>query len=96
MIRALKSIKNLHFDWSLLCKVYNVWTKKDRGVIFHDTEESDSGLENDTEETDFGLENDRNLANFHQNTWVSKLVFSWDPFVLSRKCTSYNLQRSYK
>ena len=22
--RALKSLKNLHFDWFLLCKVYNV------------------------------------------------------------------------
>ena len=28
LIRALKSLKNLHFDWSLLCKVYNVWPKK--------------------------------------------------------------------
>ena len=28
LIWALKSLKNLHFDWSLLCKVYNVWPKK--------------------------------------------------------------------
>ena len=28
MIRALKSLKHLHFVWSLLCKVYNVWPKK--------------------------------------------------------------------
>ena len=28
LIRTLKSLKNLHFDWSLLCKVYNVWPKK--------------------------------------------------------------------
>ena len=28
LIRALKSLKNLHFDWFLLCKVYNVWPKK--------------------------------------------------------------------
>ena len=27
LIRALKSLKNLNFDWSLLCKVYNVWPK---------------------------------------------------------------------
>ena len=40
MIWALKSLKNLHFDWSLSCKVNNVWPKKYRGVIFHDTEES--------------------------------------------------------
>ena len=28
LIRALKSLKHLHFDWSLLCKVYNVWPEK--------------------------------------------------------------------
>ena len=28
LIRALKSLKTLLLDWSLLCKVYNVWTKK--------------------------------------------------------------------
>ena len=28
LIRALKSLKSLHFDWSFLCKVYNVWPKK--------------------------------------------------------------------
>ena len=28
LIWALKSLKNLHFDWSLSCKVHNVWPKK--------------------------------------------------------------------
>ena len=28
LIRALKSLKYLHFDWPLLCKVYNVWPRK--------------------------------------------------------------------
>ena len=27
-IQALKSLKNLHFHWSLLCKAYNLWPKK--------------------------------------------------------------------
>ena len=27
LIRAFKSQKNFHFDWSLSCKVYNVWFK---------------------------------------------------------------------
>ena len=27
-VQALKGLKNVHFDWSLLCKVYNVWPKK--------------------------------------------------------------------
>ena len=37
---TIKSLENLHFDWSLLCKVYNVWHKKVQRSIFHDTEES--------------------------------------------------------
>ena len=28
LIRVLKSLKFFYFDWSLLCKVYNVWSKK--------------------------------------------------------------------
>ena len=28
LIRAIKNFKNLHFDWSRSCKVYNVWPKK--------------------------------------------------------------------
>ena len=41
LIWALKSLNNkLHFDWSLLWKVYNVWPKKYRGAIFHDAKMS--------------------------------------------------------
>ena len=40
MIWALKTLNNLHFGWSLLCKVYNIWPKKYRGFIFHDAEVS--------------------------------------------------------
>ena len=39
LIQALKGLKHLHFDWSLLCIAYNLWLKKYRGVIFYDTEE---------------------------------------------------------
>ena len=72
LIRALKSLKNLHFDWPLLCKVITFDLKKYRVVIFRDAEK----VHKIWRKTDFGLENDlRNLANFHQNTWkVSKLV----------------------
>ena len=28
LIQALKSLQNFHFDWSLSCKVYNLWPKK--------------------------------------------------------------------
>ena len=36
MIRALKTLSNLHFDWSLICKVCNISPKKYSGFIFHD------------------------------------------------------------
>ena len=39
MTLALESLKSLHFDWFLLCKVYNVWSEKVWRVIFHETEE---------------------------------------------------------
>ena len=40
LIKALKSLSNLLFDWCLLCKVYNVWPKKYKGVLIHDAEVS--------------------------------------------------------
>ena len=39
-IRALKCLKNLRYDWSLLSKVYNGWPEKVQESIFHDDEES--------------------------------------------------------
>ena len=36
---ALGSLKNVHFNGLVLTKIYNVWPKKYRGVIFHDTKE---------------------------------------------------------
>ena len=71
---------------ALIWKVFNVWTEKYRGVIFHHTkvwfkirEKLICHLEN-------GI---RNLANFYH--WkVTKLDLWWDPFVKSRKCMSLN------
>ena len=94
LIWELKSLKNLHFDWSLLRKAYKVWLKKYRGVIFHDALKSRAKFE---EKLTWGLKNDtRNLANFHQNSWkcqnwgfigilLSKVENAWDK----------NLQRSF-
>ena len=63
LIQALESLSNLHFDWSLLCKVYTVWPKMYRGVIFHDTKgELTHGFKNDI----------MNLVNFHQGTKKSE------------------------
>ena len=97
LIWALKSLKNLHFDWSLLCKVYNVWPKKVQRSIFHDTEESCKIWR----KTDlwFGKWHKEFSKFSSEHLKMSKLVFSWDPFVQSRKCMSYKLhelQRSYK
>ena len=36
---ALKSLESFHFNGLLFSKVYIVWAKKYRGVIFHETEE---------------------------------------------------------
>ena len=86
LIRALKSLKNLHFDWSLLCKVYNIWHKKVQGSIFHDTEESCKIWR----KTDlwFGKWHEEFSKFSSEHLKMSKLVFSWDLFVQSRKCMS--------
>ena len=39
LTQALESLKNFHFNVLLLSKVYIVWAKKYRGVIFHETEQ---------------------------------------------------------
>ena len=68
----LKSLKNLHFDWPILYKVYKVWPEKLQRVIIHNTEESCKLKEKLT----CCLENDlKNLVNFHQNTWKCQ---NWD------------------
>ena len=39
LTRALESLKDFHFKGLLFSKVYIVWLKMNRGVIFHETEE---------------------------------------------------------
>ena len=79
LTQALKSLRDLPFDWFLLRKVYNyiilmqsIYTfdlKKYRGVIFHATEEY-AKFEG---KLTCGLDNDkRNLANCHQSTRKSQ------------------------
>ena len=89
LIWALKSLNNLHFDWSLLCKVYNVWPKKYRGAIFHDTEVSctiwrKTGLwfwKWYEEFGKFSLLVKMEVSELE----MSKLGLWWDPFVQNRK-----------
>ena len=89
LIRALKRLKNLHFDWSLLCKVYNVWPEQVQKSyiswlwrVMQNFKKTDLWFGKWHEE--FGKFSSEHLK-------VSKLVFSWDPFVQSRKCMSYKL-----
>ena len=67
LIWALKSLKYLHFDKSLLRRVYNIWPKKYKGVsVYFMTLKSHAKFE---EKLTCGLGNDvKNSANFHQNT----------------------------
>ena len=81
---STRSLKNLHFHWFLLCKVFHVWPKKYRGVIFHDTEGwceiwRNTGLWFGKWHEEFGK-----LSPEHSK--VSKLELWWHPFVQSRKC----------
>ena len=81
LIWALKSPKLL-CDLCLLCKKYNGWPKRYRGVIFNNTEESckiwgKTGLWFGKWHEEFGRFSSDYLK-------VSKLVLSWDHFVQSR------------
>ena len=83
LIRAPKSLNNLHFDWSLPCKAYNFWPKKYKWVIFHDTEVSCKIWG----KTDFwfGKWHDEFGKFSPEHMEVSKLGLWWDPFVQNRK-----------
>ena len=73
LTHALKSLKNVRFDWFLLCKEVNVWPKKKAEKLSFMTLKSDRKLE---EKRTYGLENDKkNLTNFHQST---RKCQNWD------------------
>ena len=73
LVWALKSLKNLYFDWSLLCKACNFWPKKIQRSYLSWHWKSHAKFE---EKLTCGLENDMmNLANFHQNTWKCQNVY---------------------
>ena len=68
LIRALKSLKNLHFNGPLLNKVYSIWANKYLMPL-----KSDAKFE---EKLTCCLENDiRHLTNFYMSTRKSK---NWD------------------
>ena len=64
------SFLNFHFDWFLLCKVYNFLLKKITEELCFMTQKTDAKSE---EKLTCGLKNDmRNLANFYQRTRKSQ------------------------
>ena len=86
LIRALKSLGKLHFDWSLLCKVCNVWPKKDILMTLKSYAKLNWCLENEM----------NNSENFHQSTWKSR-NWDFDGILLSKieNAWTKSLQRSY-
>ena len=82
LIQALKSLENSHFDWSLLCKTYNVWPKR----FVHDTE----GWCKSWRKTDlwFGKWHEEFAKFSPEHLKVSKFELWWDPFVQKRKFMS--------
>ena len=94
LIRALKRLKNLHFDWSLLCKVYNVWPEQVqksyiswRWRVMQNFKKTDLW---------FGKWHE-DLPNFHQNTWKCQM-WCFHGILLPKVENAWttNLQRSSK
>ena len=86
MTLALKSLKNLHFHWFLLCKVFNVWPKKVQRSylswhwrVMQNLKKTDLWSEKWHEK--FGKFSPEHLK-------VSKLGLWLDAFVQSRECMS--------
>ena len=83
---ALKSLKNLHFDWSLSCKVHDFWAKNSSKELSFMIQESDAKFE---EKLTCGVENDKEFGKFSPgHSKASKLRIWWDPFIQSRTCMS--------
>ena len=85
-----KSLKNFHFDWSLLWKVYNVWPKNVQRIYISWRLQKSRKIWRKTDLW-FGKWHEEFDKFSSEHLKVSKLVFSWDPFVRRWKCISYKL-----
>ena len=83
LTRALKSLKNLHFDLLLLHKVYNVWAKMYRGIMALTIDSKFEGKLTCTFQNDM-----RNLANFY---WLKN-----SDFILESKIAELNQNKNSK
>ena len=83
---STRNFQNFYFNWFLSCKVYIIWPKKYRGVIFHDTKEwCKIWRINDLQFGKWHKEFGKFLT---EHLKVSKFGLLWDPFIQSRKCMS--------
>ena len=80
LAQALKNHKNLHFDWFLLCKVFNVWPKK---VSLMELK-SDANLKKNWLVV-WKMTWGKFDKFWPEHLKVSKLWLWWGPFVQSRK-----------
>ena len=90
---VLESLINLYFHWFLLCKVYTVWPKTYRGVIFHETEEWCKVWR----KTDLWPGKWReDFEELTQSSWKSQ-IWDFDGILLSKVENTWakNLQRIY-
>ena len=94
LIRALKSLKDLPFDWPFLSEACNVWPKKSTEELSFLTMKIHAKFE---EKLTCGLENGmRNLKHFHQNAWKCQNWYFYG-ILLSKieNAWAKNLKRSY-
>ena len=66
LTQAVENLKNLHYNWLLLSKVYNVWTKKSIGEFCLMTLNIDATFEG---KLTCAFKND--IRNFHQSMFKS-------------------------
>ena len=89
-IRAHKSLKNLHFGWSLLCKVYNVWPNKvQRSYLSWHWRVMQNLNKNDLWSGKFGRFSPEHLK-------VSKMGLWWGPLKICRGLMSGDIEEWWK
>ena len=91
---AVESLKNLHFDWFPLRRVYNIWPKKVQRTYIRWR----SRLMQNLKKSDlwFGKWYEELGKLSPEHSKVSKLGIWWDPFIQRRKCMALKLRKSYE
>ena len=91
---ALESLKNLHFNWFLLFKVYTFWPKKvQKSYLSWYWRVIQNLKKNLWFDLCFGKQHEEFGTFSPEPLKVSKLGLWWDPFVQTRKCMSLKFCR---